>query len=108
MKKRIEQMLDEAEEAVVAGRWDQVQTLCDSILRLDPSNTDALALVEAASRDTGVLDAGTAPSAPARSPPSSTDTLSADSKDAPASFANGRYQVSRFLGEGGKKRVFPA
>ncbi|MCH8234817.1 MAG: protein kinase [Chloroflexi bacterium] len=108
LKKRIEQMLDEAEEAVVAGRWDQVQTLCDSILRLDPSNTDALALVEAASRDTGVLDAGTAPSAPARSPPSSTDTLSADSKDAPTSFANGRYQVSKFLGEGGKKRVYQA
>ncbi|MCH8816516.1 MAG: protein kinase, partial [Chloroflexi bacterium] len=108
LKKRIEQMLDEAEEAVVAGRWDQVQTLCDSILRLDPSNTDALALVEAASRDTGVLDAGTAPSAPARSPLSSAGTPSADSNDAPTSFANGRYQVSRFLGEGGKKRVYQA
>jgi len=27
---------------------------------------------------------------------------------APSSFAGGRYQVRRFLGEGGKKRVFLA
>ena len=36
-----------------------------------------------------------------------TPTLSTVS-DPPASFADGRYQVKRFLGEGGKKRVYLA
>lgn len=37
----------------------------------------------------------------ARSPPSAVRAL-------PASFADGRYQVKRFLGEGGRKRVYLA
>ena len=38
----------------------------------------------------------------------STQTKHAKSPDQPTSFADGRYQVKRFLGEGGKKRVFLA
>ena len=30
------------------------------------------------------------------------------SPDFPTSFANGRYEVKRFLGEGGKKKVYLA
>jgi serine/threonine protein kinase len=29
-------------------------------------------------------------------------------KDEPISFVNGRYQVKKFLGEGGKKKVYLA
>jgi serine/threonine protein kinase len=39
-----------------------------------------------------------------RAPPSTTLTA----KEQPASFANGRYQVRKFLGEGGKKKVYLA
>ena len=31
-----------------------------------------------------------------------------DEADQPTSFANGRYQVKRFLGEGGKKKIYLA
>jgi hypothetical protein len=40
-------------------------------------------------------------------PPSRTPTP-APSPALPASFAGGRYQVQRFLGEGGRKRVYLA
>jgi len=30
------------------------------------------------------------------------------SPDQPTSFATGHYEVKRFLGEGGKKKVYPA
>jgi tetratricopeptide (TPR) repeat protein len=33
-------------------------------------------------------------------------TAAAESSSEPASFANGRYQVKKFLGEGGKKKVY--
>ena len=39
----------------------------------------------------------------------STDSAPPDiSPDQPSSFANGRYEVKRFLGEGGKKKVYLA
>ena len=36
------------------------------------------------------------------------ETSTAKSEASPASFANGRNKVTRFLGEGGKKRVYVA
>ena len=45
----------------------------------------------------------TAPPEPTSAPPTPTATL-----DQPTSFAGGRYQVKKFLGEGGKKRVYLA
>ena len=40
---------------------------------------------------------------------SSTSPVSSpDASNQPASFANGRYEVRRFLGEGGKKKVYLA
>ncbi len=43
----------------------------------------------------------------AAAPPTRTPTP-APSPALPASFADGRYQVQRFLGEGGRKRVYLA
>ena len=45
------------------------------------------------------------------SPAVQTDELAvqrAPSQDQPSSFANGRYEVKQFLGEGGKKKVYLA
>ena len=41
-------------------------------------------------------------------PVASPGSTSAPTPDQPTSFANGRYQVKRFLGEGGKKKVYLA
>ena len=40
--------------------------------------------------------------------PSQSSLKPTDTKSQPTSFANGRYQVRKFLGEGGKKKVYLA
>jgi len=121
----------------LSGRsdWDLVREKAENALRLDPGNGDALALLEAAGRgpsgvssplpdgDTVPLVAeGLVPSRPApagESPalPGPTVRQSVEAgfiapapgiPPSPISFASGRYVVKRFLGEGGKKRVYLA
>ena len=46
----IERLLSEAEDAVVAGQWDVVARHAQSVLALEPSNPDGLALTAAAER----------------------------------------------------------
>ncbi|MEZ4503460.1 MAG: protein kinase [Dehalococcoidia bacterium] len=96
IQRRIDALLDEVEEAAQALQWERVRELCDGVLRLDPDNEDAKHFLQAANRDTGVAST---------SPPSQPAKLATEQ---PASFAGGRYEVRRFLGEGGKKRVFLA
>ena len=74
------------------------------MLRLDPENEDAGYFLEAANRDTGV--AATPPDPPTSG--SSIESASSSHAEQPDSFAGGRYVVQRFLGEGGKKRVYVA
>ena len=71
-----------------------MRLLVEDALRLDPDNADAKTFLAAANRD----------AAPA-TPVSSTVSVAAPE---PTSFANGRYTVTRFLGEGGKKKVYLA
>src|SRR5205823_9752834 len=66
---------------------------------LAPDNRDAQVFLEAAGRET--------PAAPRPDSAPSTNGAPAASS-LPASFAGGRYQVKRFLGEGGKKKVYLA
>ncbi len=71
---------------------------------MDPDNGDAPAFLASAERALGT--AGTLPSSqPSTSIPTSTPIATPDQ---PSSFANGRYEVQRFLGEGGTKRVYLA
>ena len=96
IQRRIEQLLDEADLAVSQFDWEAVLQRAQAVLRLEPGNIDALAYLAAAERDS--VD-----------PPPATDhRIHPVSTDQPTSFANGRYQVKRFLGEGGKKRVYLA
>jgi len=99
IQRQIDRFLDEAEEAVTQGDWDIAADRAGKVLRLDPENQDALTYLAAAERDTGI------PNSPAIS---SSQPFSAPTADQPTSFANGRYQVKRFLGEGGKKKVYLA
>src|SRR6476620_5778245 len=103
MHQRVERLLTEADEAVVRLDWETVRARVSAVLTLDPDNEDAVALMTAAQR--GLL------SPPERADevrPSSGVAASNAAETIPASFAAGRYAVKRFLGEGGKKKVYLA
>jgi len=69
-----------------------------AVLRFDPANVDALSSLRAAYHDAGASDEPQSAShVPSPGKPSG---------DIPTSIADGRYQVEKFLGEGGKKMVY--
>ena len=80
-------------------RWIRGKTR--AVLAIDEANEDAAAFLRMAEAN-GVGGAGTGPPAP---PVPAAPTPSGSE---PTSFAGGRYIVRRFLGEGGKKRVYLA
>ena len=96
IQRRINQLLDEADEAVTALDWDVVRARAEAVLAFDPENSEAITYLQASDRG---LDRPNSPgpSAPPTTPP-----------EQPSSFESGRYQVQRFLGEGGKKKVYLA
>ena len=99
IQRQIERLLDEAEEAAGAGEWNHLRELCERVLTLSPSNADAEALLAAAERGA--------------SSPGATSTMDGHQSvlaatPQPTSFASGRYEVKRFLGEGANKRVYLA
>ena len=98
IQRRIERLLDEVDAAFAERKWPDVQASAQDVLRLDPENREALTFLSAAQQALGTPGEPT-PQALGRShhPP-----------DQPTSFANGRYQVKKFLGEGGKKKVYLA
>lgn len=105
IRQRIEQLLNEVDSAAAALDWTRVRALSDGILRLDPANEDARAFLEAATRDASLpASPGSSPRAAIAAPSQAAFSQSIP----PTSFASGRYIVRRFLGEGGKKRVFLA
>jgi len=102
LQRRLEAFLDQAEEASDRGDWNLVADRARAVLAFDENNADAsgfLKMAEANLRVAGVpADLADTPT------PQSTVPQTAQ----PTSFAGGRYEVRRFLGEGGKKRVFLA
>lgn len=108
IKRHIDQLLDEADEAFAARAWERLRDICDSVLRLDPENEDARAFREAANRDGDQPAAASDGIAEAPSKPAPASPDGPGPAAVPDSFAAGRYLVRRFLGEGGKKRVFLA
>src|SRR5688572_27939483 len=102
LRRQIDALLDEAEFAIRAEDWQTVNQRVRSVLALEPKNADALAHAQAAER----ADA-TAHPRPTKDGAAST-TQRAGSTAPPTAFANGRYVVKRFLGEGGKKKVYLA
>ena len=103
-QRQIDRLLDEAEQAITEEDWSTVGSRARAVLALNPENPDAINYLAAADRAlSGVIPQ------PITQPATPTPTnTSAPTLDQPTSFANGRYQVQRFLGEGGKKRVFLA
>ena len=113
VQRRIDRLLDDAEEAADRHDWAKVIEVSEGVLAVDPDNPDANALIEIARRAAAArVDAPSSESvSEASGAPSDAEpvlAISADALSAPSSFANDRYQVSKFLGEGGKKRVYQA
>ncbi len=106
VQRRIERLLDQLDEAESQGNWESVRDLAQDVLEIDPDNTEAGAYLRSSGRR---LEAVTAtPNEPPSSAPPSSPIVSDPQAPQPTSFANGRYQVKRFLGEGGKKKVYLA
>ena len=97
IQRQIERLLDEAEAAVVARNWELVRERVLHVLELDPDNSDAQAFAAAADRGLANESGSTLVS----------PTASSRSVE-PTSFGGGRYVVKKFLGEGGKKKVYLA
>ncbi len=94
VQRRIDHLIDQIEAAAAQLDWQLVPRLSEDVLTVDPANSDATVYVNAAKRN---LD-------PASSPPQDSTASNAAAQpttEQPTSFANGRYEVRRFLGEGG-------
>ena len=103
LKRQIDRLLNEAEEAISQLDWATVRARAQAVLVYDPDNVDALAFLTGAERALGREDP--VQHAKTSQPPPSAHTQPTAE---PTSFANGRYQVTRYLGEGGKKRAYLA
>jgi len=97
-QRRIDSLLDEAEEAIAQLEWQVVRSRAQAVIALDPANPDADNYLAAADRALG----GPVPQ------PATRPSHAAMPSRQPASFANGRYQIRQLLGEGGKKKVYQA
>jgi class 3 adenylate cyclase len=97
IQRRIDTLLDEADAAVTSADWLVVAEKARAALSLDSENADGRTFLSAAQQHLGTTDA------PAGSPPESKPV-----PVLPSSFVAGRYAVRRFLGEGGRKRVYLA
>jgi hypothetical protein len=122
IQRRIERLLDRAEEAADAEDWDRVAESAQMVLALDAQNADAMSMLamvrEAGATAAGVIGSSTSSSSsplPAGEGvgevssdvpgPSISAGYAVEGDPSPTSFATGRYNVQKFLGEGGKKRV---
>ena len=98
-QRRIDRLLDEADEAISQFDWERVRQCAQAVLAIDPGNSDGLTFLATVER---ALAGSSVP------PPTSEPATPTGTPAAPSSFVNGRYQVKQFMGEGGKKRVYLA
>jgi serine/threonine protein kinase/tetratricopeptide (TPR) repeat protein len=108
VQRRIDRLLDEGEQAMDQHDWALVQSLAREVLSLDPENADGTTFLASAERMLAPI-----PGLPVQpsDAPTSRDSGATDDREkapTPTSFVNGRYEVEKFLGEGGKKKVYLA
>ncbi|MCH8297792.1 MAG: protein kinase [Chloroflexi bacterium] len=104
LQRQIDRLLDEAEKLIAQRDWASVQERARDVLAIDTDNQEGQAFLAAADRALG----GPVSPSTAQPPDTSAAAGPATPSDQPSSFAGGRYQVQRFLGEGGKKKVYLA
>ena len=106
LQRQVERLLDEADQAIIEEDWSTVASRARAILRIDPENSDAISYLAVAERDQSTSTE--LPIFESSQPITSTSPPITTTPDQPTVFANGRYEVKRFLGEGGKKKVYLA
>ena len=106
VQRRIERLLDQIEQESDQENWQRVLDLVEQVLGFDSGNRDAAAFKSVAERRLSSTDADPHESIPSGTILSPSEPFNAMVQ--PTSFADGRYQVRRFLGEGGKKKVYLA
>ena len=105
LQRQIDRLLDEAEAALKQSDWAVVRERAQDVLAFEADNGDARAYLTAAERRLGELPSSATASGPATDGAAPVSSAAATQ---PTFFASGRYEVKRFLGEGGKKRVYLA
>ena len=86
-QRRIERLLDEADEAIARYDWEAVRQAAQAVLAIDPDNSDGLTFLTTVERAlAGTFNVSSGQPAASTSAPTSTAA-----SDQPASFANGRY-----------------
>jgi serine/threonine protein kinase len=108
VKRRVSSLLDQADAAAEQNDWQTVKARAEAALAFDPDNPDARQYLEAAARasERPIPDTGRAVGVGATSAPDQTEVSQGPALPSP--FANGRYSVTKFLGEGGRKKVYLA
>ena len=106
LQQQVERLLDEADQAIIEEDWSTVASRARAILRIDPENSAAISYLAVAERDQSTSTE--LPIFESSQPITSTAPPITTTPDQPTVFANGRYEVKRFLGEGGKKKVYLA
>jgi hypothetical protein len=96
VQRQIDRLLDEAEEAFAKRDWQVVRDNARDVIGLDPANQDALTFFNAAEQALNNTEADQANPPPR----SSSSPATPATETTPTPFANGRYEVKRFLGEG--------
>jgi len=105
IQRQIDRLLDEADDAARQLDWATVRARAAAALGFDADNGDALEYLQAAERS--LAASGGEPGLAASAEPAAV-AAAAPQAPMPSAFANGRYQVKKLLGEGGKKKVFLA
>ena len=104
IQRHIERLPDEVDAVLAKLDWEAMRDRAQAVLALDRDSRDALSFLDAAGWAlSGASNSATGPSSEVTASPTAVTPV-----DQPTSFANGRYEVKRFLGEGGKKRVYLA
>ena len=98
VRRRIERLLDEADEAVGQRNWAVAREAASAALALDPTNADAVTFLAAAEKSL----------IPSPAPAGEGEGEGRPQSSLPTSFVGGRYLVQRLLGEGATKRVYLA
>ena len=113
--RQIDRLLDEADAAISKFDWESVCQCAQAVLALDPANSDGAAILAAANRALGETSPASSVSALDPAPavaPLDAGSLPCGQQPAlgshPATFADGRYRVKSFLGEGSRKKVYLA
>lgn len=103
-RRGLERLLDQIDQAESQRNWESLRTLAQDVVEIDAGNTEAVAYPKSGDRRIGAVPT-IASIQPENAFPSPATVIEGQTSDSTA-VANGRYQVTRFLGECGNQKVY--